>query len=141
MTTVKLSDLDNALFFVDSGYGNEAYISRETGQIFWISPDLDPAEEETPPTEELEDEEKYISIPDQRELDLGNQLVFDFTEAELPQCYDQVRAMFRKRGAYGRFSELLERHHKRDQWHRFRDERQRQALRDWCEDNDLSIED
>jgi len=80
---------------------------------------------------------KFSDLEDAIELVGGS---YD-TEAELAQCHDEVRAMFRKSGAYRRFSELLERHDKRDQWHRFRDERQRQALREWCVETGLTLSD
>ena len=52
---------------------------------------------------DIEDEEKYIQIPDQRELDLGKSLVMDFAGEFLSDDFDKVREIFRKRGAHGRF--------------------------------------
>jgi hypothetical protein len=40
------------------------------------------------------DDEKYISIPDKTELDLGKPLVFDFAREFLPVDYDEVRHIF-----------------------------------------------
>src|SRR5437868_15339794 len=56
--------------------------------------------------EELPDDindEKYISIPDKRELDLGKPLVLDFAREFLPDDYDEVRHIFRRRGAYRQY--------------------------------------
>lgn len=141
MATVKFDDLDNALEFVNPMFENAAYISRETGQIVWVSPDLDPEESDVPPADELEDGDKYIPVPEKRDLDLGTVLVFDFIEAELPQHDDEVRAMFRGRGAYRRFSEFLAKHDRVDQWHQFQNRRQRQALQAWCEDVGIRLVD
>ena len=40
------------------------------------------------------DDEKYISISDKRELDLGKPLVLDFAREFLPDDYDEVRHIF-----------------------------------------------
>jgi hypothetical protein len=37
------------------------------------------------------DDEKYISIPDKSELDVGKPLVLDFVREFLPDDYDEVR--------------------------------------------------
>src|ERR1700738_5163576 len=53
------------------------------------------------------DDEKYISIPDKTELDLGKRLVLDFAREFLPVDYDEVRHIFSRRGAYRRYKDLL----------------------------------
>jgi hypothetical protein len=53
------------------------------------------------------DDEKYISIPDKRELNLGKPLVLDFAREFLPVDYDEVRHIFSRRGAYRRYKDLL----------------------------------
>ena len=73
---------------------------KESGKIYCHSdfvPDLD----ELPG--DIEDEEKYLRIPDQRDLDLGKPLVLDFAREFLPDDFDTVRDIFRKRGAYAKF--------------------------------------
>lgn len=141
MTTVKFDELDNAYFFVEGSDLNKAYICRETGKILCGSDDIDIAQEEGPLPGDIDDEERYLPLPSQWDLDLGNELVFDFTEIELPERYDEVRAMFRKAGAYRRFGDLLDRLGKRDEWHRFRDIKRDRALREWCAENGIKIED
>lgn len=47
-----------------------------------MSIDLDGIEDELP--DDVEDDEKYISIPDKRELDLGKPMVLDFAHEFLP---------------------------------------------------------
>ncbi|MDJ0669159.1 MAG: hypothetical protein QNJ61_17895 [Desulfobacterales bacterium] len=54
------------------------------------------------------DEEKYIAIPHKNELDLGKALVFEFTTANLPGEIEKVDSIFRRKGAYSRFKDLLE---------------------------------
>jgi hypothetical protein len=73
---VSFSDLQLAFEFVSSrGVGeNEAYLDRQSGKIYWHS-EVGDNEEELP--DDIDDE-KYISIPDRRELDLGKPLALDF---------------------------------------------------------------
>jgi hypothetical protein len=66
--------------------------------------------------------------------------VFRFVEDAMPQEYEQVRQIFRKKGAYGRFSKLLDSLGLRDNWHRFRDEQTAAALRAWCEENGFRLQ-
>src|SRR5215218_7363336 len=69
----KFDDLLTSLDFAstDGGGRNEAFLCRETGKIYWRSPDLDEIEEVP---DDVEDDEKYIPIPDKKELDLGKPL-------------------------------------------------------------------
>ncbi len=140
MTTVNPDDLDSALVWVSTDYvENLAYVCRDTGKIYWISgePGLLNEEDEIP--DDIEDPDKYVLVPDKRDLDLGSQLVFDFTARYLPQHYDDVRDMFRRKGAYGRFKGLLERKDKVQAWHAFSDEQAARALKEWCKDEGLTV--
>jgi len=95
---VSFSDLQLAFEFVSGGGmgENEAYLDRQSGKIYWHSVFGD-NDEELP--DDIDDE-KYISIPDKRELDLGKPLVLDFAREFLPADYDEVRHIFSRRGAY-----------------------------------------
>ena len=67
---VSFSDLQLAF----GGMGeNEAYLDRQSGKIYWHS-EFGDNDEELP--DDIDDE-KYISIRDKRELDLGKPLVLD----------------------------------------------------------------
>ena len=76
---VNFSDLQLAFEFVSSGSmgENEAYLDRQSGKIYWHS-EFGDKDEELPGDI---DDEKYISIPDKRELDLGKSLVLDFARS------------------------------------------------------------
>ena len=97
---VSFSDVQLAFEFVSSGGmgENEAYLDRQSGKIYWHS-EFGDNDEELP--DDIDDE-KYISIPDKRELDLGKPLVLDFAREFLPDDYDEVRHIFSRRGAYRR---------------------------------------
>lgn len=51
---------------------------------------------------------------------LGTTLVFELTAQCMPGAYDEVRQMFRKRGAYGRLRSLIERNGQLQAWYEFR---------------------
>src|SRR5215471_12110317 len=66
---VSFSDLQLAFEFVSSGGmgENEAYLDRQSGKIYWHS-EFGDNDKELP--DDIDDE-KYIAIPDKRELELG----------------------------------------------------------------------
>src|SRR5215469_13807844 len=105
MMPVSFLDLQLACEFVSSGGmgENEAYLDRQSGKIYWHS-EFGDNDEELPADI---DDEKYISIPDKRELDLGKPLVLDFAREFLPDDYDEVRQIFSRRNAYRRYKDLL----------------------------------
>lgn len=138
MVTIKYDDLLLAFEFVSAGLPMEhnAYISIDTGQIYWIS-DLSPTEEEVP--DDLETSDRYIAIPHKNELDLGRSLALRFAAQELPERYGRAKAFFRSRGAYARFKQLLESEGVLEKWYQFEAESVEQALRDWCAENSIQL--
>ena len=101
---VSFSDLQLAFELSSGGTGeNEAYLDRQSGKIYWHSESGD-NDEELP--DDIDDE-KYIAIPDKKELDLGKPLVLDFAREFLSDDYDEVRHIFSRRGAYRRLKDLL----------------------------------
>jgi hypothetical protein len=125
-----------------SEYGeHHAYLGRESGKIYWHSEfsDLEELNDELP--EDIEDEDKYIQLPSKRELDLGVPLVMDFVRQVLPRAFDDVSDMFDRRGAYGRFKQLLTRRGALQQWYDFEQQATERALREWCELNSIVLAD
>ena len=115
---VSFNEILLAFEFVSAaGMGeHEAFLCKQSGQIYWrseLSDDLD----ELP--DDIEDGERYIRIPDKRELDLGKPLVLDFVRQFLPDDFDDVRQIFSRSGAYARFKDLLGRRGALDRWHDF----------------------
>jgi hypothetical protein len=136
---VKFFDIENAFSFVSSGpYGEcSAYVNRNTGQTFYHSEsgDID---------DEIDDEEnvnldEMVEIPHKNDLDLGQELVFDFASAYLPGDYGRVRDIFRRTGAYGRYKDFLESKGLLETWYAFENEREQAALRQWCEENEIEL--
>lgn len=138
-TPVKLDDLEEALLFLGAGeFGNTAWVCRATGAVLWHSEDTD---DFGPLPADIADAERYVAMPDKRELGLGKPLALEFARTQLPASFEDVRAMFAHRGAYARFKDLLERQQQLDAWHRWEEEQTRQALREWCADNGLNLAD
>jgi hypothetical protein len=135
---ISFDDIENAFFFVslDQQYINNAYLCKETGQIFYTSEIGD--SDELP--EDIDDPEKYITIPHKNDLELGKTLVIEFTSKYLSEELDRVLSIFRSRGAYARYKDLLERKGFLDEWYKFENDRQKVALKEWSRENSIEIE-
>lgn len=138
--SIKFSDIEDAFFFVssDSMYTNNAILCKESGKIFYQSDYLEEEAVDEIPEEILENED-CIEIPHKNELDLGRDLVFEFVEKHLSGDFDRVRNIFRRKGAYGRYKDLLEERGLLKKWYDFENYRQTAALRAWCEDNEIKL--
>lgn len=138
MVAVNRYDIELAFTFVNSGAPMEhnAYISLDTGEIYWV-PDLNPLEEEVP--DDLETSDRYIALPHKNEFGLGRNLALRFAEDELPHRYQEVEAAFRRKGAYRRFKNLLESLGLLEKWYKFEEATFEKALREWCAANDIEI--
>jgi hypothetical protein len=137
---VKLDALEDALRFVGGGgdFGNAAWVCRQTGAVLCHSDDTDDFD---PLPDDIDDEARYVPVPDQHELELGKPLALEFARTQLPACYEQVREIFSHRVAYARFKDLLQRHQSLDAWHQWETEQTRLALRAWCADNGITLTD
>jgi len=141
MTTVRLDQLLDALEWVSSEMlDNAAFVCRETGTIYWSSGETGVLDEEDDLPGDIDDTEQYVPVPGKSDLDLGNRLVFKFASRYLADQYDEVRDIFRRKGAYRRFKALLMRLKLLDQWHAFSDDRTISALEFWCETEGFAIE-
>jgi hypothetical protein len=141
MPRVCLSDLQGAMEWAsDDMSDSEAYVCRQTGKIYWVSgePGLLDDEEEIPG--DIDEIEKYLPVPGKRDLDLGNRLVFDFAARHFDEQYEAIRSIFRHKGAYRRFREILEEQGALDAWYAFSEERTLGALEEWCEIEGFSVE-
>jgi hypothetical protein len=138
VVAVKYDDLEMAFAFVSSAspMENAAYISLDTGAIYWTS-EFNPLDEEVP--DDLETSDRYIAIPHKNDLDLGRPLALRFTAQELPAQADRVGGFFRHKGAYARFKDLVESEGMLEQWYKFEADATERALREWCAENDIQI--
>ena len=138
MATVKCDDLMLAFDFVGSAppFEHCAYISLDTGSIYFTS-EMNPMENDLP--DDLGVSGKYLAIPHKNDLDLGMNLASAFVEQELPDRYADARDIFRSRGAYCRFKELLDSERLLDKWYKFEADSVGKALREWCAENNIGV--
>jgi hypothetical protein len=136
---VSFADLQLAFEFVSSGGmgENKAYLHRQSGKIYWHS-EYGDNEEELP--DDIDDGD-YVAIPDKRELDLGKPMVLDFARQFLPDDYDEIRHIFRRRGAYRRYKDLLVRRGALEHWYDFSNKAEEAALREWCAVEGIDLSD
>ncbi|MGQ0686071.1 hypothetical protein [Bradyrhizobium sp.] len=138
---VSFKEILDAFGFLDAtgGYNYRAVLCRETGKIYTHSdhPDFEDLNDELP--DDVDDEEKYVDIPDKRELDLGKPLAIAFVDEFLPRDSGEVRRIFSRRGAYRNFKALLIRRNARDRWYEYESQAAEKALRDWCEVNSIEL--
>ena len=120
MVTVKYHDLSMAFAFVSSAAAmeNHAYVSLDTGAIYWVS-ERDPIGKEELP-DDLEGSDHYIEIPRKNDLELGNDLALRFVRERLPDQFTEVRDVFHQRGAYTRFKHFLSAKGRLEEWYRSR---------------------
>jgi len=136
---MKFDEIEDAFFFVSSAsqFTNSALLSKETGEIFYIS---DMGDSDDLP-EDIEDSDEYIEIPHKNELDLGRKLVLDFIAEECPEAMGRVHAIFKHKGAYSRYKEFLASKGLLEKWYEYENQRTKEALRQWCADNDIELTD
>ena len=114
---ISFAELQDAFLFTSFGSPgkNAAYLDRHSGKFYYYSAYGD-NEQELP--EDIDDE-KYIAIPHKNDLGLGASQVFDFVREFLPDDYDEVRRIFRRKGAYGGYKAMLVRRGALDRWYDF----------------------
>lgn len=135
---MKFADLELVFDLVSFGdpYDKAAYVSRSTGKTF-VRSDLADVDELP---EDVEDNDDYVEIPHKHDFDLGKKLVWDFVDRQIPGLKNKVQRIFSRRGAYSRYKAFLADLELLDAWHRFEDERTKEALLKWCKDEGIPIE-
>lgn len=138
MVTVNFTALLDAFEFASFGgtFENTAFVDLETGAIYCTSSEIEP-QEELP--EDLETSDRYLMLPNKRDLDLGRKLVLSFVEQTLPNDYAKAANWFRSKGAYSRFKELLEERDALGKWYAFEAQATQAALREWCQERDIQL--
>lgn len=136
---VKFQDIALAFDYVSAGprLENQAFLDRSTGKLYYHSDytdDIDNIPDDI-------DDPRFIGIPHKNDLNLGRVLVFDFVIKHLPEEIEYVESIFSRRGAYSRFKALLERKNMLDKWYEFENHHEEKALRAWCKDNGIDLED
>lgn len=118
---------------VDAGMACTAYVHRVTGKVLFFGADDPDTDDELP--DDIGDPSVYAAVPNKRDLDLGTPLVFSFVEAHMPGEEGAVAAIFKKRGAYGKFKDLLDRKGMLEAWYVFEATQTEAALVKWLSKN------
>jgi hypothetical protein len=130
---IRWLDLLDAFHAADCGDDACAWINAQTGAIRIRIPDTDG--DEPPP----DDDPTWHAVPNGRDLDLKQALVWRFVRHVCPAEEDAVRRCFSRRGAWRAFKDLLARRGLLDRWHDFQDHETRQALLAWTVAEGLAV--
>ena len=135
---IKFDKIEHAVEFVSFDQAsNQVFLSRDTGKLFYINDFDDSLSDELP--EDFE-EGDYLAIPDEDELDLKQSVVREFASGCSDVVRDEINDCFRRRGAYRNFEDLLDRKDLLDDWHRFRNQAEKDAIIAWCADNKIELD-
>jgi hypothetical protein len=130
-------EIHDAFLFVSSdGYGmNRAVLCQDDGKIYLHSEDgvLDELDEDE------FDCDTFVVIPHKNDLDLGQSLVFEFVEQQMPNDFGRVQEIFSHCGAYRRFKDFLEHRDLLQSWYDFQKQRDEEALLEWCRENKIEL--
>jgi hypothetical protein len=139
------AEISNGFDVADGGFGDhEAFVCRQTGKVYCrfgssVLGEDDEINDDIP--DDIEDEAKYIAIPNKKELGLGKPLVLDFASEFMPDDFEEVRYIFSKRGAYRKFRALVIQRDVLQRWYDFEAKATERALREWCEFNSIELAD
>lgn len=135
-TEILYNNLEDAFLWSSATpeFQTQAFICRSTGKTYFRGDDeLD----ELP--EDIEDDSKYVVVPGKNEFDLGLALVMRFTYRHAPQLEQSIQDLFRRKGAYSRFKDLLLANDLLDSWHEYESQATQDALEAWASENGFSV--
>jgi hypothetical protein len=117
--SVDMAELRAAFDFIEVGedFEHSAQVCLDTGKVYCRSTLDEEANAELPA--DLETSDRFVPLPNASDLGLDRRLALSFTAQELAADYDTVANYFRRRGAYGRFKDLLHRRDALQRWYEF----------------------
>jgi hypothetical protein len=138
MASIDYRDLEEAVEFMSAGlmFDAHAYISRETGKIYLDCVDVC-GEVEIPG--DVDDPDVYVEAPTRQGLNLGKRLVLRFVARALPDRYEEVEDIFRRKGAYSRFKNLLLHHGMLEAWYEHERLATQKALVAWAKTEGFQV--
>lgn len=136
---LKYTDIAEAVFFVSDAHlmDHAAVICRSTGEICLSTED---GEIDQIP-EEVYESDEWVAVPEFRDIGCGSNLVHEFIASYAPREAEEVQRIFHRPGAYGRFKDLLANHGLLEEWYQFESAQQETAIRDWCAECGIDLED
>lgn len=151
MTKVKTADLLDAL---DSQSDQiETFINLKTGEICFIDEEVvnivEDNRDDYPEWQKedvdtvkhyLENPDDYLGLPSQYEIN-EYQMMEDFSSTlENEKITGQLLITLQGQGAFRRFKDSVKFLGIETEWYKFRDERYRQFITEWCKDNEITME-
>ena len=135
---IPYDDLQSAFNFVSAGkpYERNAYIAKATGEVFHAAQIYD-AYKRIPA--DVDDGERYWSVPHRQDLDLGSHLELKFIEEHIPAQFAAAEDFFHRRGAHAKFHDLVAKEGKQALWRQYEHAATEQALRKWASDEGLAL--
>ncbi|MCA1010350.1 UPF0158 family protein [Halobacillus halophilus] len=85
----------------------------------------------------LENETRYIQLPDCSEVNEYQMMEAFINSLEDEQIHNDLLRAIRGKGAFRRFKDQIVTYGVRDQWFEFKDEQYRLLAIEWCEENDI----
>ncbi|MHB1948932.1 MAG: UPF0158 family protein [Gammaproteobacteria bacterium] len=152
MIKAKFSEILDAIEFHSDL--SESVINIKTGEVHTINEEAIGAIEEGDDENEhsdwmreeikiakhyLENPDDYLTLPSQRDAD-DYQMMEDFAEGlEDEMAANQLLIALRGKGAFRRFKDSVILLGIDKDWYKFRDERYKQFVLQWCEDNGITL--
>lgn len=135
---IPYNDLHSAFNFVSAGapYERNAYIAKDTGEVFHAAQIYD-AYRRIP--HDVDDDERYWSVPHRQDLDLGGRLELKFVAEHMPAQLAVAEEFFQRRGAHAKFHELVEKEGKQALWRQYEQHATELALRKWANEEGLAL--
>lgn len=136
---VKYSDIQQAYTIANAGKYDDrtALLDKSSGQFYVESESSNDAVI----ADEVFTSDTMVPLPDKKGFDLGSPLVFRFIRETHPEGYDKVSEIFTRRGAYGRYKKWLIANNLLARWEDYLNAAETKALRGWCADNGIELED
>jgi hypothetical protein len=133
---VSFAELQDAFLFTSFGAPgeNEAYLATRANSI--SIPHTATTKRNCPKMSTMRNTSRYLK----NDLGLGASQVFAFVREFLSDDYDEVRRIFRRRGAYGRYKAMLARRGALDRWYGFANKAEESALGAVCK-NGIELSD
>ena len=149
MIRVRLRDLVEAMEFQSDEM--TAYYHRPTGRVLTVSQEAflaaenDDDEGVTPEElaearEILAQEDDYLELPDRIEIGEFRMMERFAGGVQDLRQQDELLGSLRGRGAFRRFKDAVYRFQLADEWYAFRDRNYEQLARDWCEANEIELD-
>jgi len=135
---ISLDELCEAM--ENSSYENEYFLDLETGEILFVSENMDDEESEKLKERIDEDFKRYERIP-KAESHEGYQDMVDFiATVDNEHLVELLEVAINGKGAFRRFKDVLLNYpEERERWFQFKDERMEERALEWLEDIGVTL--